>query len=113
MAGGSYLGTLWEVSWLDALTLFPTIILTISAERFSKLIVEDGFHKATGTLVHTLLAVSVCFLFFSIPGLDTILILFPELMLLVVCTCMLLGRYVGLRLTELLRFQPLLKYKLV
>ena len=113
MAGGSYLGTLWEVSWLDALTLFPTIILTISAERFSKLIVEDGFHKATGTLVQTLLAVSVCFLFFSIPGLDTILILFPELMLLVVCTCMLLGRYVGLRLTELLRFQPLLKYKLV
>ena len=112
MAGGSYLGTLWEVSWLDALTLFPTIILTISAERFSKLIVEDGFHKATGTLVQTLLAVSVCFLVFSIPGLDTVLILFPELMLLVIVSCMLLGRYVGLRWTELLRFQPLLKYKL-
>ncbi|MEM1258900.1 MAG: 7TM domain-containing protein [Bacteroidota bacterium] len=112
MAGGNYLGSTWDIPWLGSLTLFPTIILTISAERFSKLIVEDGFHKATATLLQTLLAVSVCFLFFSIPDLDTILILFPELMLLVLGSCMLLGRYVGLRWTELFRFQPLLKQKL-
>lgn len=109
MAFGAYLGQYFEIAWLGSLTLFPTIILTISAERFSKLIVEDGFHKATGTLFQTIIAVSVCFLLFSIPGLDVTLILFPELMLLIITACMLLGRYVGLRWTELLRFKPLLQ----
>jgi len=109
MALGAYLGIHFKIGWLGSLTLFPTIILTISAERFSKLIVEDGFHKATGTLLQTIMAVSLCFLLFSIPGLDAILILFPELMLLVITACILLGRYVGLRWTELLRFKPLLQ----
>ena len=109
----NYLGLSFNITWLSALTLFPTIILTISAERFSKLIVEDGFHKATGTLVQTLVAVSVCFLLFSIKGLDTILILFPESLLLIIVACMLLGRYVGLRWTELIRFKPLLKPKFI
>lgn len=111
MALGNYLGLAFDISWLSSLTLFPTIILTISAERFSKLIVEDGFHKATGTLLQTLLAVSVCFLLFSIKGLDIILILFPEVLLLVISTAMLLGRYVGLRWSELIRFRPLLNIK--
>ncbi len=111
MAIGNYLGVSMNITWLSSLTLFPTIILTISAERFSKLIVEDGFHKATGTLFQTLLAVSVCYLLFSIKELDTVLILFPEVLLLVITACMLLGRYVGLRWTELIRFNPLLKPK--
>ncbi|MEM1336285.1 MAG: 7TM domain-containing protein [Bacteroidota bacterium] len=111
MALGNYLGISFGIPWLGSLTLFPTIILTISAERFSKLIVEDGFQKATGTLLQTLLAVGVCFLLFSVKGLDAILILFPELLLLVIGACMVLGRYVGLRWTELLRFQPLLNSK--
>ena len=111
MAGGNYLGLTYGIAWLGSLTLFPTIILTISAERFSKLIVEDGLHKATGTLFQTLLAVSVCFFAFSIKKMDNILILFPELLLLVITASMLLGRYVGLRWTEFLRFQPLLNLK--
>ena len=113
MVMGNYLGTALDIAWLGSLTLFPTIILTISAERFSKLIVEDGFQKATGTLFQTLLAVSVCFMFFSIKGLDTFLILFPEVLLVIIATCMLLGRYVGLRWTELIRFNPLLNPKFV
>ncbi|MEM9077087.1 MAG: 7TM domain-containing protein [Bacteroidota bacterium] len=111
MVLGNYVGISSGISWLSSLTLFPTIILTISAERFSKLIVEDGYQKATGTLFQTLLAVGVCFLLFSLKGLDTILILFPEVLLLVITACMLLGRYIGLRWTELLRFQPLLNSK--
>ncbi|MEM7381504.1 MAG: 7TM domain-containing protein, partial [Bacteroidota bacterium] len=113
MALGNFLGFTFDIPWLSSLTLFPTIILTISAERFSKLIVEDGMHKATGTLFQTLMAVSVCYLLFSVKGLDNILILFPELLLLIITACMLLGRYVGLRWTELLRFEPLLNPKYI
>ena len=111
MTVGNYLGVSFQVSWLGSLTLFPTIILTISAERFSKLIVEDGFHKATGTLFQTLMAVTLCFLLFSLKGLDAVLILFPEMLFLIISSCLVLGRYVGLRWTELIRFQPLLTVK--
>ncbi|NKI31799.1 7TM domain-containing protein [Croceivirga thetidis] len=113
MTLGNYLGVSFKITWLSSLTLFPTIILTISAERFSKLIVEDGLQKATGTLFQTLIAVTVCFTLFSIKGLDALLILFPEALLLIIACCLLLGRYVGLRWTELLRFQPLLKPKFI
>ncbi|UII76775.1 hypothetical protein LV716_03005 [Flagellimonas sp. HMM57] len=111
MTLGSYIGTLHEITWLTALTFFPTIILTISAERFSTLIIEDGFQKATGTLFQTLIAVSFCFYMLSNQWLSSILILFPEILFIVIILAMLLGKYIGLRWTELIRFKPLLNPK--
>lgn len=113
MTVGAYIGETHNIPWLMSLTFFPTIILTISAERFSTLIVEDGFQKATGTLLQTLGAVSVCYALFSIQGLDTLLIWFPELLLVIIGASMVLGKYVGLRWTELIRFQPLLRSKTI
>lgn len=113
MTLGSFIGSLTEVTWLTALTFFPTIILTISAERFSTLIIEDGFQKATGTLFQTLIAVSFCYFMLSSQWLSSILILFPEILLVVIVLSMLLGKYIGLRWTELLRFKPLLNLKTV
>lgn len=111
MAIGSYLGASFGITWLTALTFFPTIILTISAERFSNLIIEDGFQKATATLFQTLIAVSFCYVMLSSQLLSSILILFPEILLLVIVLSMLLGKYIGLRWTEILRFRPILNLK--
>lgn len=113
MVLGTYIGMKTDTMWLTSLTLFPTIILTISAERFSTLIVEDGFQKATSTLFQTLIAVSFCYFLLSSEWLTSCLILFPEFLLIVVVIAMLLGRYIGLRLTELFRFKPLLTTKTV
>lgn len=112
MAAGSYLGVIAGVGWLTSLTFFPTIILTISAERFSTLILEDGFPKATGTLFQTLVAVSFCFFMLSSKWLPSMLILFPEILFVIIAMAMLLGRYIGLRWTEILRFRPLLTFKI-
>lgn len=111
MAIGSYMGVITGITWLTSLTFFPTIILTISAERFSSLIVEDGFQKATGTLFQTLVAVSFCYFMLSNQWLPSFLILFPEILLIIIALAMLLGKYIGLRWTELLRFRPLLTFK--
>ena len=108
MVIGQFLGLSYQIPLLGSITLFPTIILTISAERFSQLVVEDGFSKATSTLFQTLLAVGVCYLFFQIQFLEEVLIFFPEVLLLSIGGCMLLGRYIGLRWTEIFRFKPLL-----
>jgi len=109
---GSYIGMKNNITWLTALTFFPTIILTISAERFSTLITEDGFEKATSTLLQTLLAVSVSYYMITSDWVLSIILLFPEIILFVIVISMLLGRYVGLRFTELFRFKPLLNFKI-
>lgn len=113
MVLGTYIGMKEGIVWLTSLALFPTIILTISAERFSTLIVEDGFQKATSTLFQTLVAVSFCYFLLSNQWLTSILILFPEFLLIIVASAMLLGRYIGLRFTELFRFKPLLTTKTI
>ncbi|GAA3593924.1 inactive transglutaminase family protein [Flavivirga amylovorans] len=108
---GSYLGLLTNNAWLGSLSFFPIIILTVSAERFSNLIVEDGFNEATNMLFQTLLAVSICYLLLSNKWLSSILIVFPEILLIIVSLSMLLGRYLGLRWSELIRFNPIFNLK--
>ncbi|MDC8002860.1 7TM domain-containing protein [Aureisphaera galaxeae] len=110
---GSYLGWATQTPWLSALTFFPIIILTISAEKFSNLIVEDGFGKASGILFQTLIAVSFCYLILSVKSLGAVLMLFPEVILFIILGSILLGRYVGFRWTELIRFKPLLDFKTI
>jgi len=111
--GGSYLGATTNNPWLGSLSFFPIIILTISAERFSTYILEDGFGKATNMLFQTLIAVSVCYLLLSSQILASALIVFPEILLIVVVLSMFLGRYVGLRWSELIRFNPILNLKTI
>ncbi len=108
---GSFLGLTTGIAWLGALSFFPIIILTVSAERFSNLIIEDGFVKATNMLFQTLVAVSICFAILSSKWLASILIVFPEILVIVVILSMFLGRYVGLRWSELLRFNPIFNLK--
>lgn len=108
---GSYIGLVTNNIWLGSLSFFPIIILTISAERFSTYIVEDGFSKATNMLFQTLLAVSICYILLSSNWLSSILIVFPEILLIIIILSMFLGRYVGLRWTELVRFNPIFNLK--
>ena len=110
---GSYIGVITNNVWLVSLSFFPIIILTISAERFSTYILEDGFGKATNMLFQTLIAVSVCYLLLSSNILASVLIIFPEILLIIVILSMFLGRYVGLRWSELIRFHPILNLKTI
>lgn len=98
-----------NIEWLTKLTFFPIIILTISAERFSRSTLEDGYIKATDKLFQTLIATSISYLILSWSWLPSVLVLFPEIALLIIVSSTLLGRYIGIRWVELLRFKPLLK----
>lgn len=98
-----------NIEWLTKLTFFPIIILTISAERFSRSTLEDGYKKAIDKLFQTLIATSISYLILSWSWLPSILILFPEIVLLIIMLATFLGRYIGIRWVELFRFKPLLK----
>ncbi|WP_106791625.1 7TM domain-containing protein [Aquimarina sp. Aq78] len=98
-----------NIEWLTKLTFFPIIILTISAERFSRSTLEDGYIKAIDKLFQTLIATSISYLILSLSWLPSVLVLFPEISLLIIASSTLLGRYIGIRWIELFRFKPLLK----
>lgn len=103
------IGLTFDISWLTTLTFFPTIILTIAAERFSRATVEDGYKIAIDKLFQTILATTLCYGLLSWKVLPSILIIFPEIILLIISSAMLLGRYIGIRWTELYRFKPVLQ----
>ena len=103
------IGIRYNITWLTTLTFFPTIILTIAAERFSRATIEDGYKLALDKLFQTLLATTVCYGLLSWQALPAILIIFPECILLIIAMAMLLGRYIGIRWVEFYRFKPLLR----
>ena len=107
MIVATMVGIKYNITWLTTLTFFPTIILTIAAERFSRATVEDGYKMAIDKLVQTLLATTICFGVLSWSWLPSVLIIFPEFIVLIISVAMLLGRYIGLRWVEFYRFKPL------
>lgn len=98
-----------NINWLLSLSAFPIIITAIVSERFARAIEEDGNQKAISTMLQTLLATSACYLVFSSTSIRTIILIFPELILISIIISLLLGKWIGLRLTEYNRFHFILQ----
>jgi len=90
-------------------TFFPMIILAWTIERMSILWEEQGarevFVQGSGSLI-----VAVCAYFvMSHPFVSHIAFNFPELLLVVLAMIIMLGRYSGYRLSELIRFKSMVE----
>jgi hypothetical protein len=95
------------ISQVLTVTFFPMIILSWTIERMSILWDESGRREVliqgSGSLIVAIFAYFamnnelVAYLFFN----------FPELLFVVLAIIILIGRYTGYRVTELLRFAPL------
>ena len=93
---------------LARVALFPMVILTLTVERFSIITEESGPVTAAKISVLTMLVASAAYLIMSWRLLQSIVITFPETILLVIAVYIYVGRYSGFRLAELLRFKQLL-----
>jgi hypothetical protein len=87
--------------------LFPMVILTMTIERMSIVWEERGPGDAIKQGLGSLLVAAVCYPVMGIAQVQHLLFVFPELLLVVLALTLLLGRYTGYRLTELLRFREL------
>jgi 7 transmembrane helices usually fused to an inactive transglutaminase/Transglutaminase-like superfamily/Inactive transglutaminase fused to 7 transmembrane helices len=85
--------------------LFPMVIMTTTVERFFVIQSEDGTMEALKESLTTALVVSCTYLLFRWHWLREVLFVYPELLLLVVASLLLIGRYSGYRLMELRRFR--------
>lgn len=93
---------------LTRITMFPLAVMAITAERFYLALTEQGAPRAMRELAGTLVVMLACFAVMSSLALQVLLIGFPEVLLVVVAADIYLGRWVGVRLSEYLRFRPVL-----
>lgn len=88
-----------------SIALFPMVILAMTIERMSLIWEEHGPGESIKQGIGSLLIASVGYLVMTDEGLQHLVFVFPELLLVVLGVILLLGRYTGYRLTELRRFR--------
>lgn len=90
-----------------SVALFPMVILTMTIERMSVVWDERGPAEAFKQGAGSLFAASLAYLVMNIGLLEHLVFVFPELILVLLAATLLMGRYAGYRLTELMRFKVL------
>ncbi|MBA3564194.1 MAG: inactive transglutaminase family protein [Gammaproteobacteria bacterium] len=92
-----------------SVALFPMVILAMVIERMSIVWEERGAAEAIKEGLGSLLVAAVAYLVMDIDTLENLVFVYPELLLIVLAGSLLLGRYNGYRLLELIRFRALSK----
>jgi hypothetical protein len=105
LIGGVVGANHFGASMTTYVSLFPLVILTGMVERFWTLETEDSTSASFRTLFSTMLISTVISLVLSLNALVQHLFRYPETLGLVMTGQLLIGRYTGFRLTELLRFR--------
>ena len=90
-----------------SVALFPLVILTMTIERVSVIWDESGPAEAIRMAVFSLIIAAFCYLLMSARPVQHVFFAFPESVLVLVALTLLIGRYTGYRLTELVRFRVL------
>ena len=88
-----------------AVGLFPIVILTMTIERFHVVAEETGVRAALGMAFRTLAMAAAVYGLLAWEYLLLLFFTFPEFLFLVAAAQIALGRYVGFRLTEVMRFR--------
>jgi len=90
-----------------SLALFPMVIMTMTIERMSIVWDERGPYEALMQGAGSFVAAGIAYAVMFNRFLGHLAFVFPELLLVLLAATLLLGRYAGYRLSELLRFKVL------
>lgn len=93
---------------LTRISVFPIAVLAITSERFYLSLTEKGTRAATKELAGTLAVMLACYVVMASLALQVLVTGFPEVLLWAVAANLYLGRWIGLRVFEYLRFRKLL-----
>jgi hypothetical protein len=97
----------WEVGL--SVGLFPMVILAMIIERMSIVWEERGPADALKESLGSALIASMAYYVMTLPLIQHLMFVFPELSLSLLGLTILMGRYSGYRVNELIRFRALAK----
>ena len=104
----SALGVSFDNLEIARANIFPLALMAITIERFALMAEESGSREALTIFANTLITVFFCYIVINSFFLQTIVLAFPETLLLVICAGLYFGNWIGLRVTELIRFKDLI-----
>jgi len=104
LAFGTIIGQKCGVYRIMAAALFPMIIMTMTIERLSIILMEKGKTQAILISFQTLVVTLCCYAVMANVSIQDFLFAFPEVLFAFISVQILLGRYTGYRLTEYFRF---------
>ncbi len=87
------------------IALFPMIILAWTIERMSLIWEEEGKQSAITQVGGSLIVAVLAYLFMRVPQIQYWGLYFPELLLVLLAGILIIGRYTGYRISELIRFK--------
>ncbi len=90
-----------------AVSLFPMAILSLTCERFTQSMLQEGWLPAARRMVATFTVAGGCYAVYSLEWLQNIIVAFPELLLINIAINLVLGSWTGVRLMEHYRFRDL------
>jgi len=97
---------------LANVSIFPVLVLVLLAEDFSRVQLGKSAKTAINLTTETLILALLSYLFLTLKPLQEYALLNPEIFLLAVAVGdFLMGKYVGLRLMEYMRFRKLITSK--
>jgi transglutaminase-like putative cysteine protease len=108
MLGTSLVAEQLQITNLTRISYFPIAVMAIASERFYLSLVEQGVRTAFKELAGTLVVVLSCYLVMNSLAMQVLVSGFPEILLLAIAANMYLGRWIGVRVLELIRFRRLL-----
>lgn len=97
------------VERLLSVSLFPIVILAMTIERMSITWEENGANAAMLQGLGSLFVASLGYLVMTNEYLSYLMFVYPEFLFVVLGLSMLMGRYTGYRLNELVRFRSMVK----
>jgi hypothetical protein len=101
-----YLG----IASLATVNIFPILILTLLSENFHEVQMGKSRREATQLTIETLILAVISALILSLDMVQRFALLHPEVLIVGVAIMnVLVGKYVGLRFTEYLKFKKLTK----
>ena len=109
LAIGSLVGSHLGMYRILAVALFPMVIMTMTIERLSIILMERGTREAIQVSLGTLVVSTSGYLVMSIEAVQDFCFAFPETLFALIGIQILLGRYTGYRLTEYHRFHHFIR----
>ena len=91
-------------------TIFVLLIMSTLAESFLTVKTEEGWKAALFGIGETVMAALVCVFIVQLSYLQSLILAYPELILITIVINVFLGKWTGLRLVEYFRFQEVFKH---
>ena len=103
------LGNKLGIRELMAVGLLPFVILTMMIERFFVIVEEAGVREGLRNAAGSAAVAAITHLIIHIEPLQLTFFVYPELLLVLIAMQILIGRYTGYRVSELIRFRNMRK----